>query len=400
MLRFSAVQRRRRLVSRHRLSPATAAADVGEAVDSVLVLHATDPATVYLSVLARAPGATVDDVARAMYDDRTLVRMLAMRRTLFVVPRSLVPVVHAGASVEVAKRQRARLLKELATIPTDPPLEGDLEKWLADVEASTERALARRGSASASELSADEPRLRTAQLPTTDKSYDVRRNLTTRILTLMACEGRIVRARTRGAWTSRAHTWELGASWWPDGIDGLAPEEARAALAERWLRVFGPAPVSDLQWWTGWALGVTKAALTGLDVVACDLDGVEGVVLADDAEPEPAAESGSGGPAATLLPALDPTPMGWQQRDWFLGEHRARLFDTYGNIGPTVWWDGRVVGGWAVRADGEVVWRMLEDVGAEASAAVEQAAADIHDRIGGAVVVPSFRTPLERELSA
>ena len=31
-------------------------------------------------------------------------------------------------------------------------------------------------------------------------------------------------------------------------------------------------------------------------------------------------------PVATLLPALDPTPMGWQERDWFLGQHRSALF--------------------------------------------------------------------------
>ncbi len=60
-----------------------------------MVLHATDPATVYLSVLARCPELTVDDVAREMYDERRLVRVMAMRRTLFVAPVELVPVVHA-----------------------------------------------------------------------------------------------------------------------------------------------------------------------------------------------------------------------------------------------------------------------------------------------------------------
>ncbi len=60
--------------------------------------------------------------------------------------------------------------------------------------------------------------------------------------------------------------------------------------------------------------------------------------------------------------------MGWQARDWFLGEHRAALFDRTGNIGPTVWWEGRVVGGWAQRASGEIVLRLLEDIGADGGA--------------------------------
>ncbi len=150
--------------------------------------------------------------------------------------------------------------------------------------------------------------------------------------------------------------------------------------------------MADLKWWTGWTLGLTRTVLARLDVVEADLDGEPGVVLADDTEPdEPVA------PVAALLPALDATPMGWQQRDWYLGPHKAALFDRNGNIGPTVWWDGRIVGGWTIRA-GEVVWRLLEDVGAEATAAIGDTVASLQGRLGGATVIPSFRTPLEREL--
>ena len=82
-------------------------------------------------------------------------------------------------------------------------------------------------------------------------------------------------------------------------------------------------------------------------------------MLADDLEPEPAPE-----PWVALLPALDPTAMGWKERDWYLGEHAALLFDSNGNVGPTVWSDGRIVGGWGSGEDGEVVYRLLEDIGA------------------------------------
>ena len=74
------------------------------------------------------------------------------------------------------------------------------------------------------------------------------------------------------------------------------------------------------------------------------------VVLPDDLDPTPDPP-----PYAALLPGLDPTTMGWQDRGWFLGEHAKALFDTNGNAGPTLWWDGRVVGGWAQRRSGEVV---------------------------------------------
>jgi hypothetical protein len=101
-----------------------------------------------------------------------------------------------------------------------------------------------------------------------------------------------------------------------------------------------------------------------------------------------------------LLPGLDPTAMGWQGRGWYLGSHKAALFDRSGNIGPTVWSDGRIVGGWAQRADGTVALRLLEDIGSEATTAVHATAERLAGRIGDVRVTPRFRTPLERELSS
>ena len=43
-------------------------------------------------------------------------------------------------------------------------------------------------------------------------------------------------------------------------------------------------------------------------------------------------------------------------------------------VGPTIWADGRIVGGWAQRPTGAIVVRLLEDVGREATTAIEEAA--------------------------
>src|SRR5262249_58938610 len=98
-------------------------------------------------------------------------------------------------------------------------------------------------------------------------------------------------------------------------------------------------------------------------------DGRPGLVLAGDEAPVRPPK-----PWVALLPALDPTTMGWAERDWYLGTHRAALFDRAGNAGPTVWWDGRIVGGWSQRRDGEGVWRLLEGVGAPGRPGVEPTA--------------------------
>ena len=92
--------------------------------------------------------------------------------------------------------------------------------------------------------------------------------------------------------------------------------------------------------------------------------------------------------------------MGWQQRSWYLGDHVEALFDRNGNAGPTVWCDGRVVGGWAQRTDGEVVHRVLEDVGSAAEQAVAAEADRLQRWLGDVRISPRFPTPLQRELVA
>ena len=91
--------------------------------------------------------------------------------------------------------------------------------------------------------------------------------------------------------------------------------------------------------------------------------------------------------------------MGWKDRDWYLGTHRAPLFDRSGNIGPTIWVDGRIVGGWAQRHDGTIATRLLEDVGAGYEAMILTEANRLGDAIGDTLVKPSFPTPLQRDLS-
>jgi hypothetical protein len=396
--RITVEQRRARLMRRHMLHGP--AASVTEAADAMIALHGTDPTTVYLSAWARTRCADLAEVDRALYTERGIIRMLGMRRTMFVVPAPLAPVVQRACTDDVARRLRRALERDLARGgPGGTSAIGgaDPVEWLRDAGEGALRALAARGSASGAELAADEPRLRTQLVYEGDKAYGRSQNVTSRVLMMLSAEGLIVRGHRRGGWSSGQFEW-FSMDAWLDGSHSAALDAAtaRTELARRWLHAFGPAPASDLQWWAGWTAGQVKAALAALPVVEVDLDGQPGVALASDIEEMPAAVP----PCAVLLPALDPTPMGWQSREWFLGPHGLALFDRTGNIGPTVWWDGRIVGGWAQRPSGEVVVRLLEDAGSDAVAAIQAEATRLESWLGELRVTPRFRTPLERELSA
>jgi hypothetical protein len=391
MLRVDVAERRRRLGVRHALCPAARTEDPVQAVRQVVALHATDPASVFLAVRARTGSVAPAAIAGALYERRTLVRMLGMRRTMFVVPSDLRAVIEESTMPRIAAEQRRLLVKHLRELAAV----ADPEPWLEDVERSVLRALAARGgTATAEELSRDEPRLRTQLVMAQGKPYQATQNITSRVLLLLGAQGHIVRGLPTGSLLSQRYQWTLAEQWLPPTGEPPSAAQARVELVRRWLTAFGPAPLADLQWWTGWPKSEIKQAVADLHMREVDLDGVTGVVLPDDVAASPRPE-----PWAALLPALDPTVMGWLDRDWFLGDHEKALFDRTGNVGPTVWLDGRVVGGWAQRGDGEIAIRLLEDVGADADALVQAEAAELRRWLGDLRVIPRFRTPLERELS-
>jgi hypothetical protein len=332
-------------------------------------------------------------VERALYEDRVLIRALAMRRTVFVMTPDTAAIALAGAGRAVAERERRKLVTFLA----EAGLTGDVERWLAGAEEAALAALAARGEATAAELAGDDPRLGMQLVLAPGTKWEGRQNVASRLLLVMAAEGLVVRGRPRGSWTSHQYRWSALADWYPAGLDKWTAPEAEAELARRWLAAYGPALAEDLRWWAGWTKTQLKRALTEVQPVEVDLDGATGLVLPEDLEPVTPPE-----PWAALLPGLDSTPMGWHERDWFLGEHRSQLFDRAGNIGPTLWWDGRIVGGWTQHGDGEIACRFLEDAGSEAVEAADAAAQRLAAWIGDVrlTVRARTRTPLEAGLAA
>ncbi|MET8398847.1 winged helix DNA-binding domain-containing protein [Streptomyces sp900116325] len=384
---ISDAQRRSRLGRRHLLAPAVRAASAESVADAVVALHATDAATVFLSVCARLSEASVGAVERALYEEVSLVRLLSMRNTLFTVSYGLAPYVDASNARAVAAKERRNFLKHLRDDGN-----GLDAHWLAKTEEETLAALTARGSATGSELSAAVPALRTKITVFPGKKQETVQGVATRVIRVMAADGLIRRDRPRGSWTSSQFRWTAAEPW-----PARETAAAQAELALCWLRSYGPATEADLKWWTGWGLGQVRQALetAGAEEVRLD-NGATGWVSPGDMEPEPDLK-----PWAALLPALDPSAMGWADRGFHLpAEYRTALFDRAGNIGPTVWWNGRIVGGWAQRADGEPVWRLLTDVGREATTAIEAEASRLSGWVGETRVTPRFRTPLERELTA
>jgi len=379
-------ERRHRLMARHALAPGHAVADVEAGVRSVVGLHATEPPSVHLSLRARVAGVGVDDVERALHESRSVVKQLAMRRTLFGVPRDLLPAAWGSASRRVAGQEERRLAKDVERhgVARDGPA------WVRRAERAILERLSEGEALSAKRLREELPEIegRTRTIP--GNRWVGGQAFAPRVLTLLGARGHVMRAGNEGHWRTSRPLWALTESWLGDVDEPLSEREGYAELVGRWLARFGPGTEADLVWWLGATKGAVRAALADVAAVEVRLQsGASGWVLpGDDAPADEVA------PAAALLPVLDPTTMGWRDRDWYLPpEHVPYLFDSSGNGGTTAWWDGRIVGAW-VQDAGEVRVLLREDVGSDARAALRVEAERLARWLGDVVISSLYRSAL------
>lgn len=110
MREFTAEERRRRLISRQFLSLTDS---IIHATAGLVGLHATDPATPFLSLWARCPRFVAADLEAELYQSRSVVRHLAMRRTLWVVSADDLPIIQSAASNRVAANEHRRLVADV-----------------------------------------------------------------------------------------------------------------------------------------------------------------------------------------------------------------------------------------------------------------------------------------------
>jgi len=380
-------ERRARLVRRHGLVGPHAS--IPDLAGTLVGLHSSDPTSVFLAIACRHVVESPRDVEAALYEDRTIVRHLGMRRTLFTQHVDLLDAVQSGYTDFVLTKERRRA----AGWFEDSGLTVDGERLIDDLSRRTFEHLVAGGPMTTRVLTRRVAGMDAKFMPPGGGPYIQPQSVGSRVLFLMATAGSIVRARPLGTWIASQYHWAPTEQWLGRSIRSIGPAEGRARVIGAWLRAFGPGTMTDLRWWTGSTVRDCTATLGDIGAVEVAVDTGPAWVLPDDTDPVAPVE-----PTARLLPGLDSTTMGWKERAWYLGERGGQLFDRTGNGGPTVWWDGRIVGGWAQRRSGEIVVHYLESVSAECRRAVDAEAAHLADWVGGTRFTPRFPSPLDTRL--
>ncbi|MGZ8178486.1 winged helix DNA-binding domain-containing protein [Williamsia sp. SKLECPSW1] len=396
--RVDVAQRRARMLRRHHLVRGTRLSAGPDAMvrlaSDMVALHATCPPTVFLAAWARVDGVTPADVEHALYTDRSLVRHLCMRRTAFVLDRAtLADAVHAVAP-RVSASERTNMLRDLRRSPDfDDP-----DAWIDTAVAAVRDHLSDGGDATSTELRARLPALDGRVTVGGDKSWGGSIPMGPRVLNMMSAAGEIVRGVNTAGWHVSRPRWSSMTAWLGESLPDGTVAEGHAALVRRWLRTFGPGTETDIVWWLGSTKAAVREALATVGAVEVDLgigagEWAVGYLLPDDLDPvDPVERDGF------LLPELDPTTMGWKQRDWYLAPHAEHLFDRNGNGGQSVWWDGRIVGGWYRVADGGVGLHLLETLPQRAVTRLRRRADEMGAWLGDVTPTPGYPAPFMKDV--
>jgi hypothetical protein len=321
-------------------------------VETALGIYSTSP-TCHLTALARVDDYRLDDLQAAIEKDRTLVRIRAMRYSVYTLTRTQLAIVEP-ATRAVRMRLNASVWRRIEA--HYPSVARQIEAALADGPLSTAELRSR-----------------------IDTSGRLGPDLGV-IIGRMGAESRIVRALNTGGWRSD----QLAYARWEDWVGDHAPleeKDAQRRLVEEYVNAYGPVTPEDVRWWTGWSVAETTEAIDGLDLTSA------GSALEDL-------------PGVRLLPVWDVLMVAYRERDrLFEPKWAPFIYDRFGNATSVVLSDGRVVGVWDLgRSDDPLQIRVAPfgDWTSRISDGVEAQAHRIADLIGaGEVSVEQPRPPVD-----
>ena len=178
------------------------------------------------------------DVEEALYDDRSVLKVLAMRRTMFVVPIPLVPVLQASCTDDIAANQLRLLVKELAK--TD--LGEDAGAWVDALLAEALDVIEAQGPLTGTQLSAAVPALRRKLTYGVGTKWEGTFSVTTRVVTILSAQGHIVRGRPRGTLISSQYEWVATDQWLPARPEPWPADRPASSSCAAGCVPSGPAP--------------------------------------------------------------------------------------------------------------------------------------------------------------
>lgn len=287
-------------------------------------LHAQMLSSAELSLWARVEELNRAEVTRALWEERSLVKLWAMRGTLHLLPSSELGLWLGGmltyGHYGLRQPRTQQLVEVVGEVLRDSVLTREQFAEAVGRRTGSTRLAARLLESWGSDL----------------KPASLR--------------GQLCFAPNDGARVRFTHP----STWIPGGVAHGDTEVALAEIARRYLGAFGPATVADIRtWWEG-APSIAERMVRALgdEAVTVEVDGQPHVALAEHAD-----ELASFGPVRSvrLLPAFDPWVVTASRTSSAIvaPEQRHRVYRGQGWFSPVLLVAGEMRGVWRSRRAGK-----------------------------------------------
>ena len=307
-----------------------------QVIDDVLGLNAQGALNYHVSLWSRVEGLSNGFIGESL-ESRALIRCYSVRGTVHVAPVSLYVLVNAAL--------RDHLVS-------------GFERQLDKSNLMESGGLWRQYAQEVLEALGDQPSTVSELVGRLGWRHPEAKRLMNALVRLLGYRGELCHAASGGPWyVNTENTYVRMDAWLPGQIYVGDGGEARAQLAERYLKAYGPATVSDFRYWTGLSASLAKGAFKAIEgklikvmsqecgklfLLEEDLDALLGV--------EPME-------MVRLLPAWDALIMGHADKTRIMDpEHRKQVFLRLADVAPTLLIDGRVAGTWSMKKGRGEAW--------------------------------------------
>ena len=356
---------------RHHLIRRASAGSMLAVVSRLCGLHAQLMSSAELSLWARVEDLKRENVRRALWEDRTLIKTWAMRGTLHLLPASELSLWHGALTTSRRYLSPTRWQKHFGLTMKE------LDTLTSAIGRALDGSVMTRGQLAKEVGRITGSRKLAAKLA--EGSWGT-------ILKPAAFAGHLCFGPSQG----QLVCFTRPGSWLKEQIAALDPDTATAMVTRRFLAAYGPATYHDLaRWWGGGGVSTARQWIVALgeEVSPIDVDGTHAWMLARDLrEMRDFHEKQS----VRLLPAFDQYVVAASHHAEHLlpGKLRSRVYRPQGWISPVLLVNGRMEGVWRHVLKGsriEVVIEPFVKIPPSARRAAEQEAERLAHFVGGAL---------------
>ncbi|MFX1376185.1 MAG: DNA glycosylase AlkZ-like family protein [Promethearchaeota archaeon] len=308
--------------------------DIIQITDDICGLHSTTLTTSYLTLFARTNEFKKLDLEKELYVNRNLGRIRGMRRTLFIETIKTIPIVHA-ATFKLIEKSFEKYME----------VRGVSMKEYQDISPQILEIL------KGKELSASEIR------KILNSKLDI-----PAIIQIMCNYGLLIRGKPIKDWKDRRNKYAIFKEYFPTiNLSKYNEKDSVQNLVERYLKAYGPVTENDVSWWSGLTKTKIRDALKNLEskLERIQISEIKGEFLLYEEDIEAIEYIEDQELTLTLLPELDPYPMGYKERDRYIDRKNYNyVIDKSGNITATILLNGVVIGVWDTESKKENIVKL------------------------------------------